>query len=126
MTNHASQDYEDTRNTLYRMREEALDALEIAKEILRESEHPRAVETYSGLLNNVVKLNAQILELSKTHKDITDRKGYSDPGVDALPAPDKDPKEVNIFVGSTADLQRMMKEARQAEEIELASEDDQS
>lgn len=124
--NHANDDYESIRQNLYSMLEDAKDALELAKEILRESEHPRAVEVYSGLLNNVVKLNAQILELSKTHKDITDRKNYRDPGADLLPAPatpEIPQEQAKVFIGNTADLQRMMKQAMEANTVDVTPND---
>lgn len=126
MTNHASDDYETLRQNLYEMLEEAKDALEMAKEILRESEHPRAVEVYSGLLNNVVKLNAQILDLSKTHKDITERKTYKDPGADLLPVPttpEIPQEQAKVFIGNTADLQRMMKQAFEENTVDVTPND---
>jgi len=114
---HAGEDYETVRNNLYTMLEEATEALELAKEILRESEHPRAVETYSNLLNNVVRLNAQILDLSKTHKEITERKSYKDAGEEqpVLPSPSG---PTNVYIGNTADLQNMLRDARRQEEAE--------
>jgi len=122
MASHASDDYETLRGNLYDMLEDAKDALELAKEILRESEHPRAVEVYSGLLNNVVKLNAQILELSKTHKDITERKSYKDGGEQpALPGPGETMPAANVYIGNTADLQNMIRDARRQEEAEAAT-----
>ena len=120
--NHANDDYEKIRDNLYKMLEDAKEALEFSKEILRESEHPRAVEVYSGLLNNVVKLNAQILTLSKTHKDITERKNYKDNEIEALPSPDDtspDTAASAVYIGNTADLQRMMKEARDANLVDV-------
>jgi hypothetical protein len=120
--NHASSDYETLRNNLYSMLEDAKEALELAKEILKESEHPRAVEVYSGLLKNVATINAQILDLAKTHKDITERKNYKD-NTDTLPGQGGqgqiENKPANVYIGSTADLQRMLKEAQDAEVVDV-------
>lgn len=99
---HAKADYEKIRDELYEILIDAKDALKLAKGILEESEHPRAVETYSGLLKTVATINGQILDLTKTYKDIIERKSFNDPG--AL----TDGPTNNLFVGSTSDLQRML------------------
>lgn len=117
MSNHATEDYERIRENLYEMLIDAKDALELSKEILRESEHPRAVEVYSGLLNNVVKLNAQILALAKTHRDATERKSHKDGGApEAVPVENQKTVAAPVYIGSTADLQRMLKDVSDAEE----------
>lgn len=100
----------------------AKEALELAKEILRESEHPRAVEVYSGLLANVAKINSQILELSKIHKDITDRKSYKD-APQQLPAPNPGTTN-NVFVGSVTELQAMLKDARESDLVDVTPENE--
>jgi fumarylacetoacetate (FAA) hydrolase family protein len=115
MSNHANDDYEKTRDFLYELQTDAKDALDLAKEILRESEHPRAVEVYSGLLNNVTKLTAQILDLSKTHKDINERKSHKDAAVETVTLDEGGQQ----YIGSTADLQKMIKEARLIEQAKL-------
>jgi len=115
--NFADTDYERARSTLYEILEEAKEALDFAKAILRESEHPRAVEVYSGLLANVAKINSQILELGKTHKSITERKTYKDAGGDNAPQQITN----NLFTGSTTDLQHMLIEAKD-ELVELKAE----
>lgn len=112
--NYAQADYEKIRDNLYNMLEDAMDALELAKEILRESEHPRAVEVYSGLLANVAKINGQILDLAKVHKDVTERKTFKDEGGSITPQIEK---QQNVYIGNTADLQKMLKEARLAENV---------
>lgn len=120
--NHANTDYETLRDNLYSILEDAKEALDLAKEILRESEHPRAVEVYSGLLKNVATINGQILDLAKTHKDITERKNYKD-NTDLLPGQDAsvqiENKPANVFIGSTADLQRMLKDAKDSTIVDV-------
>jgi hypothetical protein len=114
--NYAESDYETIRDNLYEMLADAKEALELSKEILKESEHPRAVEVYSGLLSNIVKLNAQILDLSKTFKDINERKSYKDAG-NELPSSGEPAQIQNFFVGETSDLQRMFKEMEKEKEL---------
>ena len=59
------------------------------------SQHPRAFEVLSSLLNNMVNANKQLLEIEKLKLEIAEKKG--------------EPKKAdvinnNLFVGSTADL----------------------
>ena len=115
MSSHATEDYEKLRDNLYELLADAKDALQTSKAILKESEHPRAVETYSGLLNNVVRLNSQILELSKTHKVIVERSSYNDPELQQLPDGQAAPP-AKVYIGTTADLQNMLREARREDE----------
>lgn len=114
--NHASTDYEIIRDHLFEVLEQSKDALQLAKRILEESEHPRAVEVYSNLLANYTKLNAQILDLSKTYKDITSRSGYGDPGADGKQVE----KQEKRYIGSTSDLQKALKQLdKLPDEIDL-------
>ena len=67
-------------------------------------------------------MNAQILDLAKTHKEIIERKSYKDPGSELYPGPTLE-HENHIFLGSTADLQRMMKDAKTLEMIDITPDD---
>lgn len=100
--NNVHEDYRKIRDELYEMLGDAKDALKLAKGILESTEHPRAVETYSGLLKNVATINGQILELTKTYKDIIDRKSYRDRDVDPL---EGGTTNAFLFNGTTSELQ---------------------
>ena len=95
-------DYEYSRKVLYDLINKGTDALESMIEVARESEHPRAFEVLSGLIKNTADVNDKLLDLNKKHKDINSK---------ALPTPaDGGTTNNNVFIGSTADLQRMLQD----------------
>ena len=68
-------------------------------EVARESEHPRAFEVLSGMIKNISDVNDRLMDLNKKKKDL-DRK--------------EEIKNIanttnNLFVGSTAELQKLLK-----------------
>ena len=105
-------DYDYSRETYYDLIEKGREGLEDMIHVARESEHPRAYEVLSGMLKNVADISDKLMDLNKKHKDITQ--------------PTKETKQVehqqNIFVGSTADLQRMLQ--KESEEIDVTPTDE--
>jgi len=95
-------DYEYSRRVLYDLIEKGTDALESMIEVARESEHPRAFEVLSGLIKNTADVNDKLLDLNKKHKDINAKN---------VPASvEGGTTNNNVFIGSTADLQRMLQD----------------
>lgn len=96
----ADNDFEYARQTYHDLLAKGSNALEEMMEVARATEHPRAFEVFSGLMKNIADINGNLLDLHKKKKDITksDEK--------ALP-----PGQTtnNVFIGSTTDLQRMLK-----------------
>tara|TARA_B100001287_G_scaffold267460_1_gene262617 strand:+ start:158 stop:517 length:360 start_codon:yes stop_codon:yes gene_type:complete len=95
-----SSDYDYSRETYYELIEKGKDALENMIEVARESEHPRAYEVLSGMIKNVSDVNDRLMDLNKKQKEM-DRKD--------------DVKQVenqqnNYFLGSTTDIQKMLKQ----------------
>ena len=76
-------------------------------EVARESEHPRAFEVLSGLMKNTADINDKLLDLNKKHKDIN---------TDPLKQIENGTTNNNVYVGSTADLQRMLQDVKSAKE----------
>ena len=75
-------------------------------EIAKSSEHPRAMEVFGQLIGKLTETNKELLNLHKAKKDISqDTSG---------------PKNVsnNLFVGSTAELQRFLKKGKDIKENE--------
>ena len=105
-------DYDYSRETYYDLIEKGREGLEDMIHVARESEHPRAYEVLAGMLKNISDINDKLMDLNKKHKDITQ--------------PTKETKQVehqqNIFVGSTADLQRMLQ--KESEEIDVTPTDE--
>jgi hypothetical protein len=94
-----SNDYNYSRQTYYDLIEKGKESLDLMVEVARESEHPRAFEVLSGMIKNVSEVNDKLMDLNKKNKDISA----------------EDIKKIekttnNLFVGSTAELQRMLQD----------------
>jgi len=92
-------DYKYSRDTYYELVEKGKQSLELMMEVARESEHPRAFEVLSGMIKNISDVNDRLMDLNKKKKDI-DKK--------------EEVKKVanttnNLFVGSTTELQKLLK-----------------
>lgn len=96
-------DYEYTRGNLYSIIEKGQEAINGILEIAQESEMPRAYEVAGQLIKNVSDATDKLLDLQKKLKDVNeqDNKGPTSVTNNAL------------FVGSTADLQKMLKKVNQ-------------
>ena len=92
-------DYKYSRDTYYELVEKGKQSLELMIEVARESEHPRAFEVLSGMIKNISDVNDRLMDLNKKKKDL-DRK--------------EEIKKIanttnNLFVGSTSELQKILK-----------------
>ena len=96
-------DYQYTRSNYYDLIEKGTSAIESSLQIAQEGQHPRAYEVTAQLLKNVGELNKDLMELQIT--------------VDKLKGTSKPSKVTNntMFVGSTKELQQMLKQ-RQSED----------
>ena len=90
-------DFRYTRENLYNLLERGQDAVEELLEIAKQSEHPRAFEVVGQLIGKLTETNKELMGLHKTKKDLSTEKGTTNV-TNAL------------FVGSTSDLQKMLKE----------------
>jgi hypothetical protein len=103
-----TKDYEYTRGSLYSLIDKGREALDGALEVAQESGHPRAYEVAVNAMKQVADATDKLLDLQKKMKD--------------LEAPTKNSVNNkttnNLFVGSTADLQKMLKQINKQEESE--------
>jgi len=97
--NNIANDYNYSRQTYYDLIEKGKDSLDLMLEVARESEHPRAFEVLSGMIKNVSEVNDKLMDLNKKNKDIS---------ADEIKKIEKTTN--NLFVGSTAELQRMLQD----------------
>ena len=100
-----TKDYEFTRGSLYSLIDKGTEALNGALEVAQESGHPRAYEVAVNAMKQVADATDKLLDLQQKMKN--------------LEAPTK--RETtnttnNLFVGSTADLQKMLKQINKNEE----------
>lgn len=92
-------DYEYTRGNLYSIIEKGQEAINGILELAQESEMPRAYEVAGQLIKSVSDATDKLMDLQKKLKDVNKEEDS------------KGPTTVNnaLFVGSTADLQKMLK-----------------
>ena len=92
-------DYEYTRGELYSLIDKGQEAVNGALEVAQESGHPRAYEVAVAAMKHVADMTEKLQDLHKKMKDLDEEK--------------KGPKTVTnnaMFVGSTAELQKMLKQ----------------
>jgi len=99
-------DYDYTRGNLYSLIEKGQEAINGILELAQESEMPRAYEVAGQLIKNVADATDKLMDLQKKLKDIEEEKV-------------KGPTTVNnaLFVGSTAELAKLLKQQKIDENI---------
>lgn len=97
-------DYEYARSNLYGVIETGSDALNQLVELAKASEHPRAFEVVSQLTKTLVDANKDLLDIQKKVRDL-----QKDSDQQAVEQGGKVTNN-NLFVGSTADLLKMIKD----------------
>ena len=97
-------DYKYSRENYYNLIERGQDAIQGILDVAKEGQHPRAYEVTAQLLKNVGELNKDLMELQLT--------------VDKLKGTSKPTNVTNntMFVGSTKELQQMLKQRQQENE----------
>ena len=93
-------DYNYARENYYNLIERNQDAVEEMLEIAKQSEHPRAFEVVGQLIKSGLDANKELMSLHKTKKELSMEKGPSQVTNQA------------VFVGSTAELQKLLKVKR--------------
>jgi len=92
-----SSDYKYSREVFYGLVERGQDAIEGILDIARESEHPRVYEVAGQLIKTVSETTEKLIDLQAKMKE--------------LDKDDSMPNKVsnNLFVGSSTELQRLLK-----------------
>jgi len=94
-----TEDYEYTRGELYNLISKGQEAVQGALEVAQESGHPRAYEVAVNAMKQVADMTDKLVDLQKKMKDL-----------------DAESKKVTnvtnnaMFVGSTTELQKMLKQ----------------
>jgi hypothetical protein len=101
-------DYDSARNNLHKLLNQGQDALYHALEIAKQSEHPRAFEVVGNLMKQLADTNEQLLALSE-------RKQKLDAPKPGEVGPGKQVTNNAIFVGSTSELSKMIKDMNKGE-----------
>ena len=97
--NDAQADYEYQREQFYKLVDRGSVAIDGILELAKEGEHPRAYEVAGQLIKNVAEVTEKLGDLQEKMRKLKE-------------VPDSGPKSVTnaLFVGSTAELQKMLKE----------------
>ena len=96
--NDVERDYEYQRQNFYNLVERGTDAVDGILELAKESDHPRAYEVAGNLIKQVAEVTEKLGDLQEKMKKLKE-------------VPNNAPKNVTnaLFVGSTAELQKMLK-----------------
>ena len=91
-------DYKYQRENFYNLIERGQDAIDGILDLARESEHPRTYEVAGNLIKQVAEVTEKLGDLQAKMKKLKE-------------VPNSAPKNVTnaLFVGSTAELQKMLK-----------------
>jgi len=92
-------DYETVRTNYEEIIEKGKDAIDDILEIARESEHPRAFEVAATMIKNVTEANEKLILLQKQMREM--KKGQKETSKTTI--------DKAIFVGSTAELSKLLK-----------------
>ena len=92
-------DYKYQRENFYNLVERGSDAIEGILELAKEGEHPRAYEVAGNLIKQVAEVTEKLGDLQEKMRKLKE-------------VPSTAPKNVTnaLFVGSTAELQKMIKD----------------
>ena len=95
----AEKDYEYQRQNFYNLVERGSDAIEGILELAKESDHPRAYEVAGNLIKQVADVTEKLGDLQEKMRRLKE-------------VPSNAPKNVTnaLFVGSTTELQKMLKD----------------
>ena len=100
-------DVEFVRETLKDLVNKSSEALDHLSIIAQETEHPRAYEVLSNMIKQTGDLTTELLDVQKKRKDITQENSSTN---------NQSTTNNAIFVGSTKELQQMLKKAQDVTE----------
>ena len=103
-TKDADSDYTEVRRNLKCIIEKSQEAIEGIIELAQDSQQPRAYEVVAQLIQSSLEANNKLMDLHRRMKDIKKQE----------PGKTTNVTNNSIYVGSTAELQKMIREQRKA------------
>ena len=106
MTTQVNADFEYARENMMEVINKGQEALFDLMDVARQSQHPRAYEVLATMMNTMVGAGKDLLDLQAKKKKILEED------------PSASPQQVtnNLFVGSTAELQKYLKQQKSDEQ----------
>ena len=108
-TKDADSDYTEVRRNLKCIIEKSQEAIEGIIELAQDSQQPRAYEVVAQLIQSSLEANNKLMDLHRRMKDIKKQE----------PGKTTNVTNNSIYVGSTADLQKMIRDQRKALQSEV-------
>ena len=99
LTQDAEEDYNVARENLKKLLDKSDEALDHMMQVAAEAEHPRAFEVLSGMFKTSADMTTQLIDLQKKRHELD--KLNNEPTQSGV-------TNNNLFVGSTAELQKML------------------
>lgn len=109
IVNDTEKDVEYSREKMKELIDQSCEAINTMMALAAESEHPRAFEVLSNMIKDASQMSQDLVKLQKIRKDITQEK-ESKSG---------DTTNNAIFVGSTTELQKFLKDKKEEKIIDL-------
>ena len=100
----ADRDYDEVRRNLKCIIEKSQEAIEGISELAQDSQQPRAYEVIAQLIQSSLEANNRLMDLHRRMKEIKKEEKSKSTSV----------TNNSIYVGSTADLQKMIRDQRKA------------
>ena len=99
LTQDAEEDYNVARENLKKLLDKSDEALDHMMQVAAEAEHPRAFEVLAGMFKTSADMPTQLIDLQKKRHELD--KLNNEPTQSGV-------TNNNLFVGSTAELQKML------------------
>ena len=98
-------DYSYARAKYYNLAEKGDEAIDLMLDLARETEHPRAFEVLSNMLKQNAEITDRLFDLQKKNKELRLSDQKSAPRSENM-------TQNNVYVGSTTELQRLLKQEK--------------
>ena len=110
------QDFQFARETYLELLENSRESIQILMDLVKESESPRAFEVLSTLIRSTADITDKIIDLHKSNKQL---KHLSNKNNTTGLEESNGVVNNNLFIGSTDELQKILKEAKKQVEEKI-------
>ena len=100
LSNDAEEDYKLARENLKSLLNKSDEALDHMMQVAAEAEHPRAFEVLANMFKTSADMTTQLIDLQKKRHELDKLNNEESTGPNMT--------QNNLFVGSTAELQKML------------------